>query len=174
MRQPRITRLFTAAILLALPLLLANCGGDSGTTVAPNSIEGNWKIAAIKLNPGIDVSPLGKVTDLLTAYGLLRTTTCLTDVTFMFKSDGTVTSTNPISCKDNIAEIKQQTGIDLAGANKWSLAGDQLTVTASDNTKLTATSTVTSGAMVWTYKRVIKDLNGKDSSQDITFEYKRI
>ena len=173
MRQYQITRLFTATILLALPLLFTNCGGDSGKTVAPESIVGNWKIAAIKLNPGLDVPVLGKVTDLLTAYGLLWTTTCLTDVSFAFKGDGTVTSSNPISCKDNVAEIRQQTGIDLAGASKWSLTGDQLTVTAADNTKLMATSTITNGVMTWTYKRTIL-FNNVSSNQDITFEYKRM
>lgn len=173
MRQSRITRLFTATILLALSLLLANCGGDSGKTVAPETIAGTWKIQAIKLNPGLDVPPIGKVTDLLSAYGLLRTTTCLTDVTFTFKSDGTVTSSNPASCKDNVAEIKQQTGIDLAGNNKWALTGDQLTVTAADNTKLSATSTIANGVMTWTYKRAIL-FNNVSSNQDITFEYKRM
>ncbi|MCY7360273.1 MAG: lipocalin family protein [Rudanella sp.] len=153
-----------------MSLLFANCGGG---TVAPETIEGIWKISAIKLNPGIDVPPLGKVTDLLTAYGLLRTTTCLTDVTFTFKNDGTVTSSNPTSCKDNVAEIKQQTGIDLAGASKWSLTGDQLTVTAADNTKLMATSTIMNGVMTWTYKRTIL-FNAVSTTQDITFEYKRV
>jgi hypothetical protein len=172
MRQPRITRLFTATLLLALPLLFANCGGGSGGTVAPETIAGTWKISTIKLNPGIDVPPLGKVTDLLTAYGLLRTSTCLNDVTFTFKNDGTVTSSNPASCKDNVAEIKQQTGIDLVGTNKWSLTGDQLTVTAADNTKLTTTSTIANGVMTWTYKRAIL-FNGVTSNQDITFEFKR-
>ena len=173
MRQPRIARIFTSTLLLSLSLLLANCGGDSGTTVAPPSIEGNWKIAAIKLSPGIDVPPIGKVTDLLGAYGLLRTTTCLTDVSFTFKSDGTVTSSNPASCKDNIAEIKQQTGIDLTGTSKWSLTGDQLTVTAADNSKLNATSTITNGVMTWIYKRTIL-FNGVSTNQDLTFEYKRM
>lgn len=161
-------------LVLSLSILFAGCGGDSNDTAAPETVVGNWKISAIRLNPGIDVPPIGKVTDLLTAYGLLRATTCLTDVTFSFKSDGTVTSSNPASCKDNIAEIKQQTGIDLAGSNKWVLTGDQLTVTAADNTKFTATSTLTTGMMVWTYKRTILDLNGASSNQDITFEYKRI
>ncbi len=174
MRQPRTARILTSTLLLSLSLLFANCGGDSGTTVAPPSIEGNWKIAAIKLSPGIDVPPIGKVTDLLTAYGLLRTTTCLTDVSFTFKSDGTVTSSNPASCQPNVAEIKQQTGIDLTGTSKWSLTGDQLTVTAADNTKLTTTATITSGTMVWTYKRALVDLNGVSTNQDITFEYKRV
>ncbi len=173
MRQPRITRILTSTLLLSLSLLFANCGGDSGGTVAPETIEGTWKISAIKLNPGIDAPPLGKVTDLLGAYGLARQTTCLTDVAFTFKSDGTVTSSNPASCKDNVAEIKQQTGIDLANASKWSLTGDQLTVTAADNTKLTATSTIMGGVMTWTYKRTIL-FNGVSSSQDITFDYKRV
>lgn len=173
MRQLRISRLFIAVFLLSLPLLFANCGGDSNDTVAPNSIEGNWKILSIKLNPGLDVPPIGKVTDLLTAYGLLRNTTCLTDVSFTFKSDGTLTSTNPASCKGNVAEIKVQTGIDLAGANKWSIMGDQLTITAADNTKLTVTSTVTNGSMVWTYKRTLVDLNGAPTNQDVTFEFRR-
>lgn len=173
MRQSQLIRLFTATILLALPLLLANCGGDSAKTVAPETIAGTWKIQAIRLNPGLDVPPLGKVTDLLAAYSLQRATTCLTDVSFTFKSDGTVTSSNPASCKDNVAEIKQQTGIDLAGNNKWSLTGDQLTVTAADNTKLVATSIITNGVMTWTYKRTIL-FNGVSSNQDITFEYKRV
>ena len=173
MRQLHLSRLFTAVFLLSLPLLFANCGGDSDDPVATNSVEGNWKILSIKLSPGLDVPPLGKVTDLLTAYGLLRNTTCLTDVTFTFKSDGTLTSSNPASCSANVAEIKVQTGIDLAGTNKWSLTGDQLTVTAADNSKITVTSTITSGSMVWAYKRALVDLNGVPSNQDVTFEFRR-
>jgi|GEM_PF-2764848 len=172
MHQPRIAQLVAYTLLLSLSLFLANCGGKDDT-VAPNSVEGNWKILSIKLNPGLDVPPLGKVTDLLTAYGLLRNTTCLTDVLFTFKSDGTLVSSNPASCQTNVAEIKVQTGIDFAGTSKWSLTGDQLTITAADNTKLTVTSTVANGSMVWTYKRALVDLNGVSSNQDVRFELRK-
>lgn len=175
MYQPKVTRLFAFALLVSLPLFLANCGGKGDGDATPNSIEGSWKITAMKLDPGIDAGPpVGKVTDLLAFFTLYTQSTCLSDITFTFKNDGTMVSDNPASCKASATAIEDQTGIDVSGVSKWSLTGDQLTVTNPDGTKQVTTAKISGNTMSWSYKDTVDDLNGKPTPQTITFEYKRV
>ncbi|TAE33952.1 MAG: hypothetical protein EAZ91_01165 [Cytophagales bacterium] len=173
MQPMRLNRLFTYALLFSLPLWLANCGGSgNGTDVTP-TVEGSWKLSALRLDPGITVAPIGRVTDLFTAFTLATNSPCLTDLTFTFKNDGTMTTNNPQTCQDHTTTIKNQTGINITGTTKWSQTGDQLTLTAADGTKVTAKSTLTGTGMTWAYSGSFTDPTGVTSQQTVTFDFKR-
>ncbi|TAE33953.1 MAG: hypothetical protein EAZ91_01170 [Cytophagales bacterium] len=174
MHQLRLSRLLTYALLFFLPLAMANCGGKNGDdAISPASIEGNWKLTAMKVNPGLDAGPFGKITDMLKFFTDLTGSTCLTDITFTFKKDGTSTADTPKSCQGNTEDIEDQSGIDITGTSKWALVGDQLTLTDSDGTKQVVTAKINGNTMSWTYKDKFEDSKGVASSHDISIEYKR-
>jgi hypothetical protein len=171
MKTLMTTRLLVWAMIVAMPLWFSSCKKGSDDTVTPatatSSVEGNYKVSALKVDPKVQ-----GFDDLLPLYTLFLGTTCLTDLTVSFKSNGTVTTDTPASCKSNSDDITQATGID--GNSKWVLAGTKLTITDSDKTATTYDVTFTGGNMQLKWQEDDVDDKGKAFKQGYTMELKRL
>jgi hypothetical protein len=91
MHIQRITRLLILALICSLPVWLDSCKKSEDEPTS-SSIQGNWKITAVQVNPAVQ-----GITDLAS---FLKGTgeSCLTDVTLSFKSDSNISYDNPASC----------------------------------------------------------------------------
>lgn len=158
-------------MLVAMPLGFSSCKKGADDTVSPAttspSVEGNYKVSALKAEPKVQ-----GFEDLLPLYTLFLGTTCLTDLTVSFKSNGTVTTDTPASCKTNSDDISQATGID--SNSKWVLAGTKLTITDSDKVATTYDVTFTGGNMQLKWQEDDVDASGKAFKQGYTMELRRL
>lgn len=143
MKTLPVSRFFAWTLLSVLSVWFTNCKkSDDPTTTTPATVEGNYKISALKVNPKV----LGQFDDLLAAAPLYLGTTCLTDLTVSFKNGGAATVDNPTTCQNIPIPVSTFTGIDAA--SKWSQSGDKLTVTRSDNTKTEYTIVSNTGSVL--------------------------
>jgi hypothetical protein len=118
------------ALLVAIPLVTGSCRDDNPATATPATVEGNYKITALSVDP----KALGLYSDLIAASKLLfSNTTCLTDLTITFKAGGDATTDNPTSCQTIPVPLSTFTGVDAS--SKWVYSGNKLTITKSDGTK---------------------------------------
>ena len=140
MKDLRLSRLFAWTLLLAIPLWFGSCSKDDNPTIVDTpTVEGSYKISTLTISPA-----LLTITDLLAGSKLFfSNTTCLNDLTITFKAGGDATTDNPSSCSLIPVPVSTFTGIDAT--SKWSLSGNQLTVTKSDGTK-TAYTVLGTGA----------------------------
>jgi len=140
MKDLRLSRLFAWTLLIALPFWFGSCSKDDNPTVVDTpTVEGSYKISTLTINPTV----LG-ISDLLAGSKLFfNNTTCLNDLTITFKTGGDATTDSPTSCNAIPVPVSTFTGIDAT--SKWSLSGNQLTVTKSDGTK-TAYTVLNTGA----------------------------
>jgi hypothetical protein len=142
MRNLSSPRLFAWALVMAIPLCFSNCSKEDNPTITnTTTIEGSYKITALKVNPKVG----GVYDDLLAAAPLILTTTCLNDVTLTFQTGGTITTDNPTSCQKSTIPPSTITGIDAS--SKWALSGTTLTITKSDGTK-TPYTVLSTGAIL--------------------------
>lgn len=141
MKDLRLSRLFAWTLLIALPLWFGSCSKDDNPTVVDTpTVEGSYKITSLSVDP----KALGVYNDLIAASKLLfANTTCLNDLTITFKTGGDATTDSPTSCNSIPVPVSTFTGIDAT--SKWSLSGNQLTVTKGDGTK-TAYTVLSTGA----------------------------
>ena len=171
MKTVMLTRLLAWAMIVAMPLWFSSCkkGSDDATVtpVAAASVEGNYKLSALKADPKIQ-----GFEDLLPVYSLIIGTTCLSDITVSFKSGGVVTTDTPVSCKTNSDDITQATGID--SNSKWALAGTKLTITDSDKVATTYDVTFTGGNMQLKWQVDDVDATGKSFKQGYTMDLRRL
>lgn len=143
MKDLRLSRLFAWTLLVAIPLWFGSCSKDDNPTItdAP-TVEGSYKINTLTIDP----KALGLYSDLIAGSKLFfNNTTCLNDITITFKTGGDATTDNPTSCQSIPVPVSTFTGIDAT--SKWSLSGNQLTVTKSDGTKTVYTVLSTGATM---------------------------
>ncbi|AKD54395.1 lipocalin family protein [Spirosoma radiotolerans] len=143
MKDLRLSRLFAWTLLIALPLWFGSCSKDDNPTIVDTpTVEGNYKISTLTIDP----KALGLYSDLIAGSKLFfNNTTCLNDITITFKTGGDATTDNPMSCQSIPVPVSTFTGIDAT--SKWSLSGNQLTVTKGDGTK-TAYTVLGTGAIL--------------------------
>ncbi|MBC3788982.1 lipocalin family protein [Spirosoma utsteinense] len=156
-------------LVMAMPLWFGSCKKDAGETVTPTatSIEGNYKVSALKVNPKVQ-----GFEDLLPVYSLLIGTTCLSDITVSFKSGGVVSTDSPASCQSNSDDIANATGID--SNSKWVSSGTKLTITDSDQTTTTYDVSFSGANMQLAWQEDDIDATGKPFKQGYTMELKRL
>ena len=130
---------------MVLLLGFDSCKKSDDPTTTPTTVAGSYKINTLTVTPSVQ----NAFSDLVAASKLLfNNTTCLTDLTITFKTDGTATTDSPASCKSvvdgsgNQIPISTFTGIDAS--SKWVQSGTTLTVTKGDGTKTDYTVVSTS------------------------------
>lgn len=142
MKNLRLSRLSAWTLLLVLPLWFGSCKKDDNPTVNnTTTIEGSYKITALKANPKVG----GIYDDLLAAAPLFLKTSCLTDITLTFQAGGSITTDNPTSCQNSAVPPSTITGIDAS--SKWALNNKTLTITKSNGTQTNYT-VLSSGAVL--------------------------
>lgn len=164
-----VVRLMAWTLVAVMPFWFGSCKKDSSETVNPTtaSVEGNYKVSALKANPKIQ-----GFDDLLPVYSLLIGTTCLSDITVSFKSGGVVSTDSPTSCQSNGDDITQATGID--SNSKWVLNGTKLTITDSDKTATTYDVSFTGNNLQLAWQEDDIDDTGKPFKQGYTMELRRL
>ena len=168
MKTLSTTSLFAWALVVALPLWFSSCKkSDNNDTVTPTTIEGNYKISALKASPKI----LGQFDDLLALAPQILGSTCLTDITLSFKSGGTVTTDTPATCTS--VDVSDVTGVD--GTSKWSQSGNKLTITQSDGSK-TDYTVLSTGAVLQLQWQGSEDYagTGTNTTYTYTMDLKRV
>lgn len=131
MKDLRLSRLFAWTLLIAIPVWFGSCSKDDNPVITDTpTVEGSYKISTLTIDP----KALGLYSDLIAGSKLFfNNTTCLNDLTITFKTGGEATTDNPSACQTIPVPVSTFTGIDAT--SKWSLSGNQLTVTKSDGTK---------------------------------------
>ncbi|MBD2700823.1 lipocalin family protein [Spirosoma sp. BT702] len=145
MKNSNFSRLFAYVLLVTIPVWFNACKKEETTpTPTPsNSVEGSYKVTSLKVDP----KAAGLYDDLLAASKLLfNNTTCLTDITITFKSNGDATTDNPTSCQNLPVAVSMFTGVDAS--SKWAFANNKLTITKSDNTKTEYTVVSNTGGLM--------------------------
>lgn len=142
MKHLHSSRLIAWTLLLALPLWFGSCKKDDNPTVVDTpTVEGSYKITALKANPKVG----GIYDDLLAAAPLILKTSCLNDITLTFQTGGSIKTDNPTSCQNSTIPPGTITGIDAS--SKWALNGKTLTITKSNGTQ-TLYTILSSGAVL--------------------------
>lgn len=164
-----LVRLMVWTLVVVMPLWFGSCKKDSNESVTPTaaSVEGSYKLSALKVNPKIQ-----DFEDLLPVYSLLIGSTCLSDITVSFKSGGVVSTDSPASCQLNSDDITEATGID--NNSKWVLNGTKLTITDSDKTATTYDVSFTGSNMQLAWQEDDIDATGKPFKQGYTMELRRL
>ncbi|QJW88719.1 lipocalin family protein [Spirosoma taeanense] len=162
-------RLLALMLVIALPMWFGSCKKDGTEAVMPTntSVEGNYKVSAIKVDPKIE-----GFDDILPLYSLLLGNTCLTDITISFKSNGTITTDYPPSCQSAGDDISDATGID--SDSKWALNGSKLTITDENGTQTAYDATFNGGNMQLKWQEDDGDASGKTFKQTYIMELKRL
>ena len=110
-----------ALSIIFLAFVAVSC--TKSTDPAAISVVGDWKLSGLLQkednNAEEDVFPL------LALFG----GKCITDITYIFKADGTLTTNNPASCKGVLDDD------DFAMSGKWATSGTKFTTTDSKGAK---------------------------------------
>ena len=132
MKKQTFARLLVWILFVPVAINLNSCKKEDNPATPANTIEGSYKISALSVEP----KALGLYNDLIAASKLLfNNTTCLNDIITTFKADGTATTDNPTACQSPNFPVPVSTFTGIDAGSKWTLSGDKLTVTKSDNTK---------------------------------------
>lgn len=127
-------------LLFFLALTSLNCSKDSSVEV---QIVGNWKITGYFSK---DLN--GKETD---QFAKLQTwSSCFKDIAFIFKSDGTLTSSKPTNCETDFSfnfVFDDFPGIKKEG--KYTLKNNVLAITNFDGNTSTINISLNKNEMVW-------------------------
>lgn len=171
MKQLTSPRLLAYALMMALPLWFGSCKKDDADVVTPTSIEGNWKLTSMKVNPAIDGGPFGKIEDLLTFLRTLSASTCVDDITITFNANGTTSQNNPPSCQsaDEVTDV-----VGSNNGSKWKLDGNKLTLTEADGTATVYDVVINGNTMQWSYATEIPDVNDVPTKTTVTVGLKRV
>lgn len=133
MKNRHLSHPIVWSLFVVVSLWFAGCKKDDDTTPTQTAtIPGNYKINTLTVTP----PALGLYTDIIAASKLLfSNSTCLTDITITFNSNGTATTDNPIACQSLPVPVSTFTGIDAS--SKWTANSTNtlLTVTKGDGTK---------------------------------------
>ncbi|GAA4454148.1 hypothetical protein GCM10023189_20250 [Nibrella saemangeumensis] len=162
------------ACLAALLMIAVTIGcKETDNTIVPAPIEGGWKLTAMKLNPALDAGPLGKVSDLLPMLSSTYKTTCFTDMTITFTSNGTMTTDNPASCKGDLAGEDMNDAIGFDVNNRYTVVGDKLTITDGYGERTEYKVAINSNTMQWVTETEFEDADGELVKHTVTTELKR-
>ncbi|WP_338870680.1 lipocalin family protein [Spirosoma sp. SC4-14] len=165
----KLGRLFTWALVIAMPLWFGSCkkeSGGSGDPVTPNSIEGSWKISGMKLKQGNQTEDY---LDLIKQYVGEDAVACLTDSKITFNSNGKVTGVASPKC--------QSAGADdfnpATDNSTWNVSGSKLTITDSDGAQVYDLA-INGNSMTWSVNEQ-DDLDGDGVKETYTtmIEFKR-
>jgi hypothetical protein len=164
MHIQRITRLLILALICSLPVWLDSCKKSEDEPTS-SSIQGNWKITAVQVNPAVQ-----GITDLAS---FLKGTgeSCLTDVTLSFKSDSNISYDNPASCAT--ATTSKSILQSLFANTKYTETASEVTLTDTSGASLVATKTVSGNtiSLKWTENT---DLTGAAVKTTYTVQMMRI
>lgn len=172
MKATNLTRLFTWALLIAMPLWFASCKKDGTESVTPSTsaIEGTWRISGYKVDPGFDDGSGKKITDLLAYLQSLpggvgnQVVTCLTSTKITFNSNGKITGVAGNGC-DAADEFNP-----VENNSNWKLDGNKLTIT--DGSDVTVFDTAISGSTLKLSTKQQEDFDGdgKEETYTVTME----
>ena len=117
---------FNRLVAIVLVLAVASSCSKKDEPSAQGAIAGIWKLSALLItevnDPEEDLFPLF----------LLFGGTCLSDLTFTFNSNGTLTTNTPATCK-TLSEDLADEGLVTSG--KWEINGSKFLLTGVDGTK---------------------------------------
>jgi hypothetical protein len=162
----RITRFLILVLICSLPLWLDSCQ-QTKDEPASSSIQGNWKITAIGVNPAYK----GVVFDFAaTLKG--QGETCLTDAILSFKADGNVTYDNPATCAN--AATSKEILDSLFGNAKYTETDTEVTISdATSGAALVTKKTISGNTvnLVWT---ATTDIDGNPPATTYTVTMVRV
>lgn len=146
-KRPLLVFLFTNAIALSLVFALAiSCKNTEDTTPTTNtSIQGNWRLTTININPAYtDPRVPIPVTELVAPLNLFEPN-CINSTTFSF-NNGTVTNNvASVSACANAAVSKQLVNTLFGASTTYTEDGNQLTIRGPQT--VVATKTVTNNTV---------------------------
>lgn len=146
--QLRASRLSAFPLLFALALVLSNCGGKDDEPAPEAAVQGTWKFTGLTANPGVTItgSPV-PISDLYSA--LVLTAPCAANITLTFNAGGTMAVSVPANC----TALNQSVGVlvdqytGFSSGARWSLSGNNLTVTRASGGTQAYTYEVGGGAL---------------------------
>lgn len=169
MKMMNIGRLTAWVLVVIMPLWLGSCKKENGGVidpVTPNSIEGSWKIAGMKVNNGKDTQD---ILELLKSSGEADAVACLTDTKITFVSNGKITGAPSPSCKSAGAEEYNPATNNAT----WMVTGNKLTIT-DDGGPDTYDLNLNGNSMSWIIKQQDDtDSDGVKETYTTTIEFKR-
>ncbi|WP_338870678.1 lipocalin family protein [Spirosoma sp. SC4-14] len=166
MRKNYLLRSFAWALIMVLPLAFSNCSKSSNDSVTPSSVEGNWKITSMKINPAVDTGIFGTIDDFYQLFVALGAETCLKELTLTLNSNGTTSSNNPASCQDGTDELSDVAPVSNNG--KWVMSGNKLTITNSDGTIENYDTAISGNTLTLTAKKQVGDKDGNPVNATMT------
>ncbi|MBC8156327.1 MAG: lipocalin family protein [Bacteroidetes bacterium] len=172
----RLRALFAALLLLSIAIGCSSKKDDDptpGGAATTSAAVGNWKYAGFKVDPAVMVPTSGTMvvttTDLFPF--LTANSTCLTDLTITFKSDGTTSSTNPASCQTT--SVDDDSG--LTGTGKWALSNGKMTLTDTDGTITVFDATISGNTMSLAYKEDDTDpVTNRKTTYTFTIQLRKV
>jgi hypothetical protein len=170
MKTMNLTRLFTWAFLITMPLWFASCKKDGTESVTPvgSGVEGSWKISAMKISDGKNSQDILQYIAQLNEEGA-KTVACLTDSRITFNSDGKVTGAASSKCDSKDADDFNP----ARSGSTWKVSGNKLTITDADGSE-TFDYTVSGNTMTWSAQEE-EDLDGDGVKEKYTssIEFKK-
>ncbi|GAB3558834.1 lipocalin family protein [Spirosoma fluminis] len=170
MKAMNFTRLFTWALVVAMPLWFGSCKKDGTDIVTPggggSSVEGTWRISGYKVNPGFDDGNGNKVTDLLAYLQNLpggvgkEAVTCLTTTKITFNSNGKITGVAGTGC-DASSDMNP-----VEDNSNWKLDGNKMTITSGN--EVTVYDTAVSGNVLKLSSKQQEDFDGDGTEETYT------
>ncbi|RYC67913.1 lipocalin family protein [Spirosoma sordidisoli] len=125
-------RVLPWALLLAMPLWFGSCRKEADSAVTPSLLEGTWRIAGLRSEPGADLLYTGEeITDLIAYLDTLSDgsgtdiITCLTSTTVTFNSNKRVIIKEAPTCTLYAYDL-----IGIAENSTWKLEGNKLTLSS--------------------------------------------
>ena len=148
----------TTSILLALTtainFAISPVGSPARQFRIADQVEGNYKLKAITINPGIDYGTgTGVVTDLL-AFTIKSGSSCLSTVVITFHSGGTITTANTPACQEEISMGPKET-------DHWTRTTNELLLTDADGKQTKYALSFSGNLMRLTGKVGLSGLNDK-------------
>ncbi|MCE7058727.1 lipocalin family protein [Dyadobacter sp. CY343] len=113
----KLTSLLLSIALLAGAVSCKKDKDDPTPGGNGNGVEGSWKLSAITVDPAQD-----GISDYLAYLEALTGTKCLSQTTFIFKGDGTVSGNVPAGCTVDESPV-------IEGDGGWKVVGNKIQMT---------------------------------------------
>ncbi|GAA4417209.1 hypothetical protein GCM10023187_49400 [Nibrella viscosa] len=153
---------------LVLSVAVIGCKKDN-TEINPSSgssVEGTWKMSAIKASPAIDLGSGQKFTDLFDLFGAFpdgrQIVSCLKETKITFQKSGKVTTATSAVCK-SVDDV----GLSVQDNSTWKVQGSKIILTDSDGTNEYDLS-VNGSVMKWS---VVADDDWMGNGKAIRYTY---
>lgn len=106
----KLTSLFLSVMLLAAAVSCKKDKDDPTPGGNGNGVEGSWKISAITVDPAQN-----GITDYLAFLEAMAENNCISQTTFNFKGNGTLSGTVPAGCTMEDSPIEEDAGWKVVG-----------------------------------------------------------